>query len=109
MKLQSLFLAAALCLASVSFINAKSYDITISTPAMAGNVQLPAGLYHVKVSGDSAVFTMVDENKTFTAPVTLENGDQKYEDTAVVTSSKDGTDRIESIELGGSKTKLEFK
>jgi len=110
MKIHSILLAGVLSLASVAMLSAKkSYDISLSTPAMVGNVQLPAGDYRVKVEGDNAVFNMIDEDKSFTAPVTMENVTQKYDQTAVVSTSKDGTNRIESIELGGSKTKLEFK
>ena len=110
MKIHSILLAGVLCFAGVTMLSAKkSYDISLSTPAMVGNVQLPAGEYKVTVEGDNAVFNLVDEDKTFTAPVTMESVSQKYDQTAVVSTSKDGTNRIESIELGGSKTKLEFK
>jgi len=109
MKIQSILLAGVLSLASVGMLSAKkSYEIALSTPIMAGNVQLPAGEYRVKVEGDNAVFNMVDQDKTFTAPVKMESVMQKYDQTAVVSTTKDGTDRIESIELGGSKTKLDF-
>ena len=102
-------MAGALCLASVSFLTAKTYDISISTTAIVGNVQLPAGEYKVKVEGDQATFTGVNERKSFTAPVKMETAPQKYDQTAVVTTSQDGKERIETIELGGSNMKLEFK
>ncbi len=109
MKIKSLVLAGALCLASVSFLSAKSYDFSIGTAATVGNVQLPAGEYRVKVDGDQATFTEAKDHKTFTAPVKLETVPQKFDQTAVVSTKQDGADRIEAIELGGSNTKLEFK
>ena len=109
MKIQSILLAGLLSLSSVTLLSAKkSYDITLGSPVMAGTVQIPAGEYHVKVEGNNAVFNMVDGDKSFTAPVKMENGQEKYDQTAVVSTTKDGTNRIESIELGGSRTKLEF-
>ena len=60
-------------------------------------------------NGDQAVFTSVNHDKTFTTPVKIESVSQKYEDTAVVITGADtDTKRIQQIELGGSRTKLEF-
>jgi hypothetical protein len=109
MKIQSIVLAGALCLASVSFLSAKTYNFSLSTAAVVGNVQLPAGEYKVRVEGDQATFTEENEHKSFTAPVKLETVPEKYDQTAVVTNTQDGTPHIEAIELGGSKTKLDFK
>jgi hypothetical protein len=109
MKIKSLVLAGALCLASVSFLCAKSYDFSIGAAATVGNVQLPPGDYKVKVEGDQATFTEAQDHKTFTAPVKMETVQRKFDQTAVVSSKQDGADRIEAIELGGSNTRLEFK
>ena len=109
MKIQSILLAGTLCLASVSLLSAKTYNVSISTTAMAGNVQIPAGEYRLKLDGDQAVFTGVNEKRTFTAPVKMETVSQKYDEHAVVSISQGGTQHIESIELGGSQTKLDFK
>ena len=111
MKLQTLALAAVLGLAMVSFVSAKSYDVQLDGPSLAGSVQVPAGEYHLKVNGDQAVFTDVNNgSKTFTAQVKQETSAQKYDETAIVTTNTgNGTNRIDSIQLGGSKLKLEFK
>ena len=46
--------------------------------------------------------------KSYTTPVKVENTDKKF-DTTQVNASKDGsTDVVKDIELGGSKTKLDF-
>ena len=108
MTVKSIFMVGALLLSTVSLVSAKTYDIHISSPTMAGNVQLPAGEYKLKVDGTNAVLTDVDNDKKFTTTVKVETEDKKFEQTAVVTDDSKGTNQIKSIELGGSTTKLEF-
>src|SRR5215813_9841421 len=108
MKMKSLLMAGTLALASLSIASAKSYDIVLTSPVSAGNTQLKAGEYSLKVEGEQAVFTDVETGKKFTAPVKLENGSKKFELTAVGTTNQNGSDRIQTIELGGSSTELVF-
>jgi hypothetical protein len=108
MTTRSLLLAGTLALSCLTLANAKSYNIMLSSPANAGTLQLKAGAYQVKVEGSNAVFTNVDSGKKFTAPVKIENASKKFDQTAVDTTSKSGTDQIQSIELGGSTTQLQF-
>ena len=105
---RSLLLAGALALASFSIASAKSYDIMLTEPALAGSVQLKAGEYHVKVEGNSAVFTNVETAQKFTAPVKVEKAGKKYEQTAVETNASSGTEKVQAIELGGSDERIEF-
>jgi hypothetical protein len=109
MTIKSVLLAGALCLASVSLLGAKTHEITISEPAMAGTVQIPAGQYDLKVEGENAIFKNLDNNKTFTVPVKEETSSQKFDETEVMTHTEAGTARIFEIDLGGSHTRLEFK
>lgn len=104
---KSFILVGALALGSF-LASAKTYDIALSAPAVAGNVQLAAGEYHVKVVGNTATFVNQDTFKSYTAPVKVEQAPKKFDLTAVDTANQDGTDHIQSIELGGSTTKLEF-
>ena len=101
-----LLLVGALALASLSLASAKSYDITLTQAAKAGSVQLTAGQYRLKVKGSNAVFTNVDNNKSVTVPVKVESAEKKFDQTAIDTTDADGTPKVESIELGGSTTKL---
>lgn len=107
--MKKLIAVAALALSTLTVVSAKTYDITLSKPAKAGSVQLEPGRYKLKVEGASATFTNAEKSsKTFTTPVKVQESDKKFDDTRVH-SSKDGdTDRIDGIELGGSKTKLGF-
>jgi len=106
--MKKLALIGVLALSCLSIASAKSYEITLSGPTKAGNVQLKAGLYHLKIDGSNAVFTDVDSAKSFTVPVKVENTDKKFDQTKVDATKDNGTAVINDIELGGSKTKVEF-
>ena|ERR1700691_4321612 len=98
----------ALGLASLGIASAKSYDITLDSPAMAGNTELKPGAYKVKVEGTQAVFTDAQSSKSWTAPVKIENSGRKFSETAVESVNQGDMAHIQSIALGGSNTKLEF-
>lgn len=106
MTTKSLLLIGTLALAGIA--SAKSYDIVLSAPAKAGSLELNAGEYSLKVKGSTAVFTNVETGKSFTAPVKVQEGSKKYENTAVDTNSVNGADQIQTIELGGSNTQLQL-
>jgi len=99
---------SALALSSLTMLSARTYQILLTAPTKAGSVQLKPGQYSVKVVGSNVTFTDENSSKTFTTPAKIETVDKKYDDTKVQ-STKDGdTDRLEEIDLGGSKTKLGF-
>jgi len=105
---KSLLSVAVLTLGTVAIASAKSYDVVLEHAVKAGNVQLTAGEYKLKVDGSNAVFTEARTRQSVTVPVKIENGDKKYQDTEIDTAKQGEADQIKSIELGGSKTKLEF-
>jgi hypothetical protein len=87
---------------------AKNYELTLSSNTKVGTLQLKPGQYSLKVQGDKATFTLLETDKQFTTTVKVETGDTKF-DTTKVDANKDGNvDVVKDIELGGSKTKLEF-
>jgi hypothetical protein len=88
--------------------SAKSYAIALRSPTIAGSAQLPAGEYTVKVEGSNAVFTNVNNHKSITAPVKIENVDKKYSVTSVNAIQEGDAQHIKDIQLGGSTTKLDF-
>ncbi len=102
MTTKSILLIGTLALASIA--SAKSYDIVLSAPAKAGNLQLAAGEYSLKVKGTTAVFTNVETGKSFSAPVKVQDTGKKHENTAVDTNGN----KITTIELGGSSTDLQL-
>ena len=105
---KSLIFAGALSLSAICFAGTKSYDINLSTAAKAGNVTLAAGEYKLTVQGTNAVFTDAKTRKTFTAPIKVETSPKKFHYTAVDTAPDQGSDKITSIELGGSTTQIAF-
>jgi hypothetical protein len=108
MSARSLLIVGALTLGSLGIASAKSYDITLTAPAKAGNIELKPGDYKVKVEGSQAVFTDTGNSKTFTAPVKVGQAGKKFDATTVESSKVGDMDNIQAIELGGSSTKLEF-
>ncbi len=106
--MKKFLVVAALAFSSLTVVSAKTYDIVLSNPTKVGSVQLKPGQYKLKVDGVNAVFMDLNSAKSFSTPVKVETTDKKFDDTRVQ-SVKDGeNDRINEIDLGGSKTKLGF-
>jgi hypothetical protein len=99
---------AALAASSVTIASAKTWNISVSAPAMAGPVMLPAGNYKVKLDGATAIFRNQDTNKVYTAPVKVQNAEKKYSQTAVESTDQGGTQVIQDIQLGGTTEEIEF-
>ena len=104
---KSLVLGVVLSLSSLCFAGQKSYDVTFSAPTSVSGVQLKAGEYKVKVDGANDVFTD-SKAKSVSAPVKVENGAKKFQYTSVDASKGGAVNTLNSIELGGSTTRLEF-
>jgi hypothetical protein len=106
--MKKFLVVAGLAISSLTVLSAKTYEIVLSSPTKAGSVQLKPGQYKLKVDGANAIFTDLNTSKSYTTPVKVENGDKKFDDTRVQ-STKDGdSEKINEIDLGGSKTKLGF-
>jgi len=112
MRPKSILVASCLLLATTFLASAKTnnktYDIHLYSAAVSGSSQLPAGEYKVKVEGDNAVLTNTDSHQQYTLPVTVQASSRKFEQTAVVTTDKDGATKLDSVEIGGSTTRLSF-
>ncbi len=106
--MKSILMVAALAIASLSVVSAKSYEIVLTNPALAGQTKLAPGHYTVKVNGSNVEFRNADNSHTTTVPVKVENGATKFGYTAVDTKTDNGVDQIQSIELRDTNTKLEF-
>jgi hypothetical protein len=108
MTVKSVLLAGVLALSTLSLASAKTYEISLAGPSKAGSITLKPGQYRLKVDGSNAIFTEVETSKQFTVPAKVQTSDKKFEDTRVDAQKDSGTDVIKDIELGGTKTKLEF-
>ncbi len=108
MKNRLSLLAGILALAALSFASTKTYDVSLTHPAKAGSQQLTAGQYKLKVDGANAIFTDVRTSKSVSVPVKVETNEKKFKVTAVDSTQEGTAERINSIQLGGSTTKLDF-
>ena len=106
MNAKSLLIVGALTLASIGVASAKSYDVVLSAPAMAGATELKPGEYKVKVQGSEAVFTDQQSSKSFSIPVKIENGNKKFGYTSIESTNHGGMDTIQAIDLADSNTRL---
>jgi hypothetical protein len=96
-------------LAGLSFAGQKSYDVTFSSPAVLGPMEVESGQY--KLTFDGSKVTLVNETtrKSFETTATVQTSEKKFSDT-VVESKRDGAKiLVDEIQLGGTKTALDFK
>ena len=108
MTRKSLLTLGAFALATAGLAAAKSYDIDLLATAKAGAVELKPGDYKLKVEGSQAILTG-QNGKSFNIPVKVENSGKKFSDTRIETVNQNGMDTIQSIDLGGSDTRLSLK
>lgn len=98
-----------LAITGLAFAGSKSYEVTFDAPAVLGPMEVEKGLY--KVSFDGSKVTLVNEltRKSFETTATVQTSEKKYNDT-VVESKRDGNKLlVDEIQLGGTKTALDFK
>jgi hypothetical protein len=105
-KLALLIIAVAL--STLAIAGPKNYNVVLTTPTKAGTVDLAPGDYKVKVEGSNAIFTDEHTGASVTVPVKVENTETKFNSTVLDTTMQGKTAQLTSIELGGSKVKLEF-
>lgn len=98
----------ALLTASIAIASAKSYSFTLTGSSQAGSVELKPDVYTLKVEGSQIVLTNSARHQIL-VDAKIEAADQKYDQTAVFTSKVNGTDRLESVELGGTRSKVVFQ
>ncbi len=106
--MKSILMVAALAVASLSVVSAKSYEFTLNNTTAAGQTELRAGHYLVKVNGAYAEFFNIDNRHTVMVPVKVEAAKGMFENTAVEVKTENGVSQIQSIELQDSNSKLEF-
>ncbi|HEY1220878.1 MAG TPA: hypothetical protein VGF03_18190 [Bryobacteraceae bacterium] len=108
MTKRSLFLIGFVSACSLALAGTKSYVVAFDKPEGVGAVQLTPGEYKLTVENGAATFTNVHTRKSVSAPVKLETAKEKFAQTAVETVMDGKTERVSSIELGGSTTTVEF-
>ena len=104
-KLGGLFLL----LAGFQTLKASDWTFTLPSPAKAGAVALSSGEYKISMRGSVAVITDTKSAKSYTAMAKMVDGENKYQNTMVATSNRDGELKITSLSIGGTKTKIVFE
>ena len=99
--------AAATIFSAVAFASPKTYTVVISKPLQVGTTELAPGNYKMALDGGKAIFTL-EHHTAATVPVKVETAARKYSDTILDTTDHGGTNRLNSIVLGGSTNKVEF-
>jgi hypothetical protein len=106
--LKRLAIVSLLALLGVSLASAKTYTFSVSEPAQAGKAQLKPGEYSLKVNGPQVVL-MDKMGRPIDTTVKVETADRKFDQTVISYSKADGMNRIQWIQLGGSKNKVIFE
>src|ERR1041384_5843744 len=102
-KLLIVFAAAGLSIAA-----ARSYDIRLASLATIGTAQVEPGDYTLKLNANTITLVDTSNGKTVETNAKVESVDKKFSHTAVLSKKVNGTDHIDEIQLGGTKTKVEF-
>lgn len=95
-------------LASLTFAASKKYEVTFTSPAVLGPMEVESGRYALTYDGSKV--TLVNENtrKSFETTATVQTSPKKYSDT-IIESTKDGAKmKVNQIQLGGTVTALDF-
>jgi hypothetical protein len=104
-KLGGLFLL----LAGYQTLKASDWTFTLPSPAKAGAVVLNSGEYKISMRGSVAVITDAKSEKSYTAMAKVVDAENKFENTMVATSKRDGELKITSLSIAGTKTKIVFE
>ena len=95
-------------LVSISAFAGDLLSVSFAGPAVAGTAKLDPGVYKVRLSGSVAVFCSTATGKSYSTMVRVEKTDKRSDFTAAVGPTVDGVQRVASIVLEGSDSKLFF-
>lgn len=105
MKTKTLLLFAV---AGLSIASAKSFTVMVPDQATVNGTPLAAGEYKVSVNGASVTLLERNTKNVVQANATVQTADRKFDNTSILSKTVDGKNEIDEIDLGGTKTKLEF-
>lgn len=103
---RSLLLFAAL---GLSVAGAKSFDVTFDSATKVGNVELKAGKYSLAVMDDSKVRFTNTNGQAVEASAKVSTTEKKFQNTQIDMKQVNGTAQVNEIDLGGTKTKIQFE
>ena len=103
---RSLILFAAFGLA---IAGAKTFEITLDSAVKAGSVELKAGKYSLAVMEDSKVRFISANGQMVETSAKLSTVEKKFPSTQIDLKQMNGSAQINEIDLGGTKTKIQFE
>jgi hypothetical protein len=92
-----------------SIVSAKTFQFTLETATKAGSVDLQAGKYNLELMDNSKVRFIGTNGKAVEVSAKLSTVDKKFDSTQVTVTSGNGASQLNEIDLGGTKTKIEFE
>jgi len=102
-------LLVLLALTSFAFAGTKKYDVTFGSPAVLGGMEVESGQYQLSFDGSKVTLVNSNSRKSFETTATVQTSEKKYSETIVQSKRVDGKDLVNEIQLGGTKTALDFK
>lgn len=103
---RSLILFAAL---GLSVASAKTFEITLDTAAKAGSVELKPGRYSLVLMSDTMVRFTSANGQALETSAKMSTVEKKFSSTQIDLKQNNGTALIDEIDLGGTKTKIQFE
>jgi hypothetical protein len=100
--------SGALLLASFTAAYGKSHKVRFGSEIQAGDVELSPGMYTIKHRGNVAIFRNLNNHERYRIPVTVEDMALKNPTTQAVVTNRNGFPQLQTIELGGRPTDLQF-
>lgn len=94
---------------SLSIVSAKTFQFTLESSTKAGSVELQAGKYNLELMDNSKVRFVGTNGKAVEVSAKLSTVDKKFDSTQVTVTQGNGASQLNEIDLGGTKTKIEFE
>jgi hypothetical protein len=93
----------------LSVAGAKSFEITLDTAAKAGSAELKPGKYNLVLMEDSKVRFTSSNGQAIETSAKMSTAERKFSATQIDLKQMNGTAQINEIDLGGTKTKIQFE
>src|SRR6516162_2568133 len=93
----------------LSVAGAKTFEITLASAAKAGSVELKPGKYNLVLMEDSKVKFTNANGQALETSAKMSTAEKKFSATQIDLKQINGTAQINEIDLGGTKTKIQFE
>jgi hypothetical protein len=91
---------------ALSVASAETFHVTLVQPSVIQGTQFKAGDYKVTVKDASIV--IVNGKTNVEVPAKVSNTEKKFDATKILYNEENGKATVEGIEVGGTRTRLQF-